>query len=518
MSHWPILPLALPLTVGALLLVMDTAPAALRRAIGVAATAALLPVAAVLLNAATDAPLVYYLGDWPAPFGIVLVVDRLSALMIALTAILATASVIYATSNDDSRGPHFHAFFQFQLLGVNGAFLTGDLFNLFVFFEVLLIASYCLLMHGPNPGRTRASLQVVMLNLTGSALFLIALGIVYATAGTLNMADLADKVAAIPAESQGLVRAGGLLLLVVFGLKAAVVPLGFWLPGAYSVAAASVACLFAVMTKVGVYAIMRVHLLIYGGTDPGSTSGTGALHSLAEPWLMPLALVTIVLGTLGLLAAASLRIAVAYLVIISVGTLLAGIGLFTQEAIAASLFYLVHSTLVTGGMFLLADLIARQRGEADDRLDCMAQVTQPALIGVLFFAGAVAIAGLPPMSGFITKLMLLQAGLGTTWAGWLWGVVLVAGLFTIICLSRAASALFWRVGDNPPTGERGRLSEVVPTAALIGSAVVMVVLARPLEEYTAATAAQLGDRRIYVEAVLANDGVSTPASMREGSK
>jgi len=515
MSHWPIVPLALPLVAGALLLALDRAPAGVRRAIGIGATLALLPVAAKLLAAASGAPQVYYLGDWPAPFGIVLVLDRLSALMLAVTAVLAAASAVYAAAGDDARGPHFHALFQFQLLGVNGAFLTGDLFNLFVFFEVLLIASYCLLMHGPNPARTRAALQVVLLNLTGSALFLVALGIVYATAGTLNMADLAGRVADAPPDARGLVRAGGLLLLVVFGLKAAVVPLGFWLPGAYRACTASVACLFAVMTKVGVYAIVRVHLLVYGAAD---SAAPGGFESLAEPWLMPLALATIVLGTLGLLAAASLRTAVAYLVVISVGTLLAGVGLFTRDAIAASLFYLVHSTLVTGGLFLLADLIARQRGEADDRLDRTQALTQPALLGVLFFAGAVAIAGLPPLSGFLTKAMLLEAGMGSPWTLWLWAVVLGSGLLNLVSLSRAGSALFWRTGDAPPAGGRGRLAEVGPAAALIGGAALLVALARPLGAYTAATADQLADREAYVAAVLANTGVSTPASAREKAK
>ncbi len=507
MSHWIIAPLLLPLVTGALLLALDRAPAGLRRAIGVAATLALLPLSLALLEAASGAPRVYYLGDWPAPYGIVLVLDRLSALMLAVTAVLASASVVYASAGDDARGPHFHALFQFQLLGVNGAFLTGDLFNLFVFFEVLLIASYCLLMHGANPARTRAALHVVLLNLTGSALFLVALGIVYATAGTLNMADLAGRVALGGADASGLARAGGLLLLVVFGLKAALVPLGFWLPEAYRACAASVACLFAIMTKVGVYAIVRVHLLIYAG------DGAGDFDSIVEPWLLPLAFATIVLGTLGLLAAPALRAAVAYLVVISVGTLLAGVGLLTRDAIAASLFYLVHSTLITGGLFLLADLIARQRGETDDRLDLGQAVAQPALLGTLFFVGFVAIAGLPPTSGFLTKVMLLQAALDTPWATWMWAVVLGSGLLTLVSLSRAASALFWSTGDAPAPGPPARLAEVGPTIALLGAAAVLVAMAHPLETWTTATADQLRDRGAYVEAVLANEGVGIPASV-----
>ena len=495
MSHWLIAPIVLPLLTGALLLVLNRTRPALRRAIGVGATLALIPIAVHLAGAAaTGQTQVYYLGDWPAPFGIVLVLDRLSALLLAVCAVLASASVVFAAAGDDARGPHFHALFQFQLLGINGAFLTGDLFNLFVFFEILLIASYCLLMHGANPARTRAAVHVVMLNLTGSALFLIALGLVYASA-----------------DSPGLVHAGGLLLLVVFGLKAAFVPLGFWLPGAYRASTASVACLFAILTKVGVYAILRVHILIYG-------DATGPWVSLAEPWLLPIALATIVVGTLGVVAASALRTVVAYLVVISVGTLLAGVGLFTRDAIAASLFYLVHSTLVTGGLFLLADIVARQRGTTGDRLDLPQAVTQPALLGSLFFAGAIAIAGLPPASGFLTKALLLQAAAASPLMIWVWAVVLGSGLLSLVSLSRAGSALFWRTAGTPGAGEPVRGVELVPAAALLASAAVLVVLAAPVDRYTQATADQLLDRATYVDAVLGNKGVSTPASQREGSK
>ena len=512
MSHWLIAPIVLPLLTGALLLVLNRTRPALRRAIGVGATLALIPIAVHLAGAAaTGQTQVYYLGDWPAPFGIVLVLDRLSALLLTVCAVLAAASVVFAAAGDDARGPHFHALFQFQLLGINGAFLTGDLFNLFVFFEILLIASYCLLMHGANPARTRAAVHVVLLNLTGSALFLIALGLVYATAGSLNMADLSLRMADASAGSPGLVHAGGLLLLVVFGLKAAFVPLGFWLPGAYRASTASVACLFAILTKVGVYAILRVHILIYG-------DATGPWVSLAEPWLLPIALATIVVGTLGVVAASALRTVVAYLVVISVGTLLAGVGLFTRDAIAASLFYLVHSTLVTGGLFLLADIVARQRGTTGDRLDLPQTVAQPALLGSLFFAGAIAIAGLPPASGFLTKALLLQAAAASPLMIWVWAVVLGSGLLSLVSLSRAGSALFWRTAGTPSAGEPVRGVELVPAAALLASAAVLVVLAAPVDRYTQATADQLLDRATYVDAVLGNEGVSTPASQREGSK
>ncbi len=437
MNHWIIAPVLLPLVAGALLLVLEASGLAAKRALAIAATAALIPVAVGLMTiAANGEQQIYYLGDWPAPFGIVLVVDRLSALMLVLASVLATASLAYAVGGDDTRGADFHALFQFQLLGINGAFLTGDLFNLFVFFEILLIASYCLIAHGGGAARTRAALHFVVLNLVGSSVFLIALGVVYGTLGTLNMADLANKVAAVDPESIGLVKVAGLLLLVVFGLKAALLPLGFWLPSAYRSATASVACLFAIMTKVGVYAILRVHILIF--VDPSHAG-----FSL-QAWLLPLALATIVLGTIGAVAASELRATVSYLVVISVGTLLAAVGLASGEGLTAALYYLIHSTLVTGGLFLLADLIGRQRGKAQARLDLSHAVYQPVLLGTLFFVGAVAVSGLPPLSGFAAKLSILQAAQASAAAAWIWGIILISGLFVIVTLSRAGTAIFWR--------------------------------------------------------------------------
>jgi multicomponent K+:H+ antiporter subunit D len=508
MNQWIIAPLLLPLVAGALLLVLESSSLTVKRTLSVAATAALIPVALWLISIASSGEQqVYYLGDWPAPFGIVLVLDRLSALMLLLSSMLATASLGYALGGDDTRGADFHALFQFQILGINGAFLTGDLFNLFVFFEILLIASYCLVVHGGGPARTRAAMHFVVQNLVGSSVFLIALGVIYGTLGTLNMADVASKMATVDADSSGLVRVAGLLLLVVFGLKAALLPLGFWLPSAYRSATAAVACLFAIMTKVGVYAILRVHVLIFAGLPDGGLS-LGA-------WLLPLALATIVLGTIGTVAATELRATVAYLVVISVGTLLAAVGLTSRDGITAALFYLVHSTLVTGGLFLLADLIARQRGQIEARLDRSHAVFQPVLLGTMFFVAAVAVSGLPPLSGFAAKLSILQAAQASTAVGWIWSVILVSGLFVVVTLSRAGSAIFWRTMDTAGEPRPVRGIEAISTSALLAGAIMLMVFGANTFDYMRATAEQLLDSSGYVEAVLANQPVSTPASMRK---
>ena len=362
----------------------------LKRTIGFFSCAALVGVALALFGvAAAGRYVVYPLGNWPAPFGIVLVLDRLAAGMLLLTALIALAAYLYALRGWDERGPHFGALFQFQLMGVNGAFLTGDIFNLFVFFEVLLIASYGLLLHGGGRERLRAGIQYVVLNLAGSALFLIGLGLLYSVTGSLNLADLQLRYAAVSTGDRALAEAASLLLLVVFCLKAAAFPLTFWLPTAYGAAGAPVAAFFAIMTKVGVYAILRVHLSTFGGAEP-------ATDAWAE-LLLPAALVTIALGTLGALAARSLRGLVSYLTVVSVGTLLVTVAIATSGSIAAGLYYLVHSTFVTAALFLLVEFIGEQRAERYDALEPGPEVAQPTLLGVLFLIAAMAVAGLPPL-------------------------------------------------------------------------------------------------------------------------
>jgi multicomponent K+:H+ antiporter subunit D len=363
MSHGIIVPVLLPLLSGILLVLGARYGLIFKRLLNSIATAALIPLSIALLAFAAQGNYqVYALGNWPPPYGIVLVLDRLSALMLLLTALVALFSLLYALRGADTRGKNFHALFQFQLLGLNGAFLTGDLFNLFVFFEILLIASYGLLLHGGGPARVRAGLHYVVLNLAGSALFLFAVGILYGVTGTLNMADLALKAGNSAPEHAFLLRTGALLLLAVFALKAALLPLYFWLPGAYSSTSAPVAALFAIMTKVGVYAIVRLFTLMFG-------PHAGEVAGVATPWVLPVALATLITGMIGALASQHLRRLISYLLIVSIGTLLTAIGLFTVQGLQAALVYLIHTTLITAGMFLLADLIQVQRGEMADRLD-----------------------------------------------------------------------------------------------------------------------------------------------------
>jgi len=495
LSHLPIAPILVPLLAGALMLLLPRQ--GLRRALGIAAVVAQLGLALALLERTADGTsLVYALGAWPAPFGIVLVADRLAAWLLVTAALVALCALLYALRGEDDAGPHFHALYQWQLLGLNGAFLTGDLFNLFVSFEILLIASYALLLHGaPSPARTRAGLHFVVVNLLGSSLFLIAVGTLYGVLGTLNMADLAVKVAATPPESVGLVRAAGLLLFGVFALKAALLPLHLWLPAGYARTGAPVAALFAIMTKVGAYSILRVFVPIFG-------PGAGPLADLAQPWLLPLALATLAAGALGALAATGLRRQVAYLVVASVGSLLTAFGLGSAAGIAAGLYYLPHSTFAAAALFLLADIIAKGRGDLGDRLDPGPAVPGAVTLGALFFVLAVAMVGLPPLSGFLGKALTLKAALGHAMLPWVIGVVLVAGLCALIALARTGSLLFYRAEpwSEPAPGPNAWV--LAPVLGLVALILGLTLFAGPLSDLTLAMAGDLLDPAAQGRAVL----------------
>ena len=499
MNHLVIAPLLLPLLVGIVLILTQHMDIRLHRLLSVVAVLAQIGLALLLTRAVSGGDiLVYNLGNWPGPFGIVLVADGLAVWMLLITALLALFALLYACQGGDVNGRHFHALFQLQLLGLNGAFLTGDLFNLFVFFEVLLLASYGLILHGGGRARVRAGLHYVVLNLAGSALFLIAVGTLYGVFGTLNMADLALKVAVTPEQDLGLAKTAGLLLFAVFALKAALLPLYLWLPAAYAHTSAPVAALFAIMTKVGVYSIIRVYSLIFG-------ADAGPAANLIEPWLLPLALMTLLVGMLGVLAATGLRQQAAYLVVASVGSLLTAFGLNNPEGIAAALYYLPHSTFAAAALFLLTDLIANRRGEMDDRFEPAPAIAHAPLLGGLFFVAVLLTIGLPPLSGFIGKFLLLRASMGHAAVVWVMAIVLLGGLMGMIAMARGGSLLFFRTlrleGAAPPVAP-AVVPVLVPVVGLLMLGIAMTLFAGPIHVYVSAIAEQLLRPDLYIHAVL----------------
>ena len=529
---WPdliVLPIALPLMAGALLVLAEKKGGKLPVLLATAASIAGLVIALLLFERAlTGNVQAYLLGNWVAPFGIALALDRLSALMVLLTSVIGCITLLYAMGGDAKRGRHFYSLLQFQLMGLNGAFLTADLFNLFVFFEVLLIASYGLLLHGAGPARLKASIHYVSFNLAGSALFLIAASLLYGLTGTLNLADLAQRVPLVPADRTLLVQSAGLLLVVVFSVKAALLPLYFWLPATYSAASAPSAALFAIMTKVGVYAILRVTTLIFGETG-------GPAAFLTSPWLEFLALGTLLLGAIGAVAAKSLRVMIGNVVVASAGTLLLAVALGRPDTVAAGIFYLVDSTLVVAALFLLADRLRASRGWADDdfqsvRADDFVHTGTAAktrmLLGVLFFILAMGAAGLPPLAGFLGKAMLLQAAGQTPWAGWIVATILASSLLMLVAFAQSGSTLFWKPSPtfvaSPANAHTQSQERALPShathhaslGALLALLVACSVFAGPLSRFAQAAAAQLFERQAYIGAVLGARAVPAAIDVR----
>jgi multicomponent K+:H+ antiporter subunit D len=515
MSHWIILPVALPAILAPFIVLAARYHIGIQRVFSVAGVIAQIIIAAGLAWQASDGTVsIYQLGDWAAPFGIVVVADRLSTMMVLLTAVLALFVLLYAIGSGwDDRGRHFHALYQFQLMGIMGAFLTGDLFNLFVFFEVLLIASYGLMIHAGGNARLRAGVQYVLFNLLGSTLFLFALGAIYAETGTLNMADLANRAQLVSAAETVGIRIAAVLLLLVFAVKAALVPLHFWLPSSYAEAPAPVAALFAIMTKVGAYAIIRVYTIVF----PPELEATAGLHT---QWLLPAALISLALGMIGVLAAKTFDRLVAFSVIGSMGMVMISIALFTPEGIAAALYYMIHSTLAAAVLFLVVDMT--RAGRANLALTAQPAVSGAALTSAIFFVGAIAMAGLPPLSGFLGKLLILDAAFASPLAGWVWAIILSASLISVVGFARAGSVLYWKAKsikpvEADPTPPPSALSYAA-VGGLLSLLVLHTVFAGPAHRYMIATSGQLFAPQDYISTVVDTPGKLTRPDDKAGAK
>ena len=514
-QHLPILPILLPFLTGAGLLLVHEQRVELKGAISLGAGLALIASATALVTSvASSVPEVYRVGDWPSPFGIVLVADRLSALLVLLASVLGLGATLFSLARWHRAGPRFHALLQFLLMGVNGAFLTGDLFNLFVFFEVLLVASYGLVLHGSGASRVRASLHYIAANLLASLLFLVGASLIYATTGTLNMADLSVRIQTLAPGDHGLLDAGAALLAVAFLVKAGMWPLSFWLPGAYAAASPPASALFVVLTKVGVYAVLRTWTLFFPDAGNGAVFGADVL--------MAGGLATLAFGAIGVMASQNLRRLTAYSLLVSAGALLAAVATRDAAVTSAALYYLVASTLGASAMFLLVELLERGRAPGADILAVTAEAyVDPqeeldpeeevgfaipgslALLGTTFVLCAVIMAGLPPLAGFVGKFALLHALLDVaspTAASWaILTLVIVSGFAAIVALARAGVRRFW-VGDAQVPSIR--VVEIAPVLLLIGLCGAITVAPGPVMEYLEATAESLHAPRDYVEGVL----------------
>lgn len=496
LKHLPVLPIVLPLLGAALALLAGEKRLATQRVIA-AASVMSLAVAAVLaiMLTASGQMSVYLAGNWQAPFGIVLAIDKLTALMLALTAgigavvLLAGQAKPATTEGGQNRidgGTFFYPLFLLQLCGLNGAFLTADLFNLFVFFEVLLAASYGMLLQNADRSRTNAATHYVVINLFGSALFLIAVALLYGVTGTLNMSDLSQKINATSGSSRGLVMAAGFILLLVFSIKAALLPLNFWLTGTYGRALAPVSALFALMTKVGVVAIARLLTLLF----PEGSVINGHMSNV----LLIVAPLTMLIAACGALAAREVKVLIGWTVVASAGLMITAIAIGSPMALSGALFYMLGSTIATALLFLNAAAIdapgaARTTGAASKN-------NAWPVIATLFFVGAAAAAGLPPFSGFIGKTIVLVGATQHAWMTWVFYTVLMAGLLTIIAFARMGSRLFWkRDAVVAPV-------YLLPASLLAAALVALTLLAAPIQRFTDQAAIEMKRPQIMTGNVL----------------
>lgn len=542
MPHLIVAPILLPMLTTALLLFLKENQRRLKAQLNIASCALGLAIAILLLSwvHANDAPLsegVYLAGNWKAPFGIVLVADRLAAMMLVLSGTLALCGALFSVSRWDRAGVHFHPLFQLQLMGLAGAFLTGDLFNLFVFFEIMLAASYGLLLHGSGRPRVSAGMHYVTINLIASSVFLIGVSMLYSVTGTLNMADMAAKIPLVSDGDRPVLHAAAAILSVAFLVKAGMWPLNFWLVPGYSNATPPVGALFAIMTKVGVYTMLRLSTLMFS-PEAGASAGFGG------EWIIYGGLATLAFASVGMIGSQKLGNMAGYAVIVSSGTLLAAVGFGREGLTGGALYYLLSSTLTAGAFFLMTDVIERWRNdgasiagyEREDAAPYLnvdfepqeginldeeeeALIGRPipaatAFLGLGFICIVLLVASLPPLSGFVGKVAMLSALLnphglqkGTsvisgpvTMPMVLLALLILSGLCALIAMSRAGIRHFWAVeGRGTP---KVRLVEGLPIAALLITCLVLTVKGNPVLRYTHATAQALHDPARYIRAVL----------------
>ena len=531
LDHLILVPVVLPLLVGAALAPLTQGWHRLKFWLSYASVLGLLATSLTLIQLTdgghwNDGMGVYLAANWSAPFGIALLADRLSSLMLLLCAVLALAALHFTQTRWGRIGVHFHTLFQFLLMGINGAFLTHDLFNLFVFFEVMLAASYGLVLHGYNAERIRASMQYIAVNLAAALLFLLGTALIYATTGTLNMADLAARVPQLQGDELSLFKVGATVLALAFLTKGAMWPLGFWLPTTYAAASPPVAVMLVLMTKVGAYIVLRLWLLIFSDSA-GGAAGFG------QDALLYGGMATIVFGAAGMLSTDGAGRMAGYGAIISSGTLLAVIGYGQASLVTAGLYYLIGSTVAVAAFLLLIELIDRIRTPRSAMLaltmeayaveDTPAEpvgrgVPAPmAFLSLAFAACALMIAGLPPLSGFVAKFSMFHAllnpggGNPVPTAGWtLMTLIVLSGLIAVISMMRFGVRTFWASGaTEAPKLHR---SEVAPVLFLLGLSVLMTVQANSLFGYLARASDDIHRPATTIERVLTHPALPGPTT------
>ncbi|MEZ5171694.1 MAG: proton-conducting transporter membrane subunit [Acidimicrobiia bacterium] len=443
---------------------------------------------AVLVTVHADGPRAVQAGDWPAPFGITIVADLFAAIMLVVSVTMLLAVLVYAIGQrTDTTSQVFHPVYLLLAAGVSLAFLTGDLFNLFVSFEVLLIASYVLITLGGNRDQVRSGMTYIVINLVASALFVAAIALVYAATGTVNMADLVAKLDTVPG---GLATAMGLLLLVVFGVKAAIFPLFFWLPDSYPTAPSPITAVFAgLLTKVGVYAIIRSQTLLFSHDGP-------------DALLLTLAGLTMVVGVLGAIAQNDIKRILSFHIVSQIGYMILGLGFFTVAGLAGAILYIIHHIIVKTSLFLVGGIV--EETENTGALSSLGGLTRRTpLLAVLFLIPALSLAGVPPFSGFVAKLSIAQAGFAVD-RYVVVGVSLLVGLLTLYSMAKIWNGVFWGTppDDAPEKPASTPVLMGVATGAVVALSLAVALFAGPLYDLTEQAARELADPGVYVGSVL----------------
>lgn len=431
------------------------------------------------------------LGSWPAPFGITLVSDMFSALLVATSIVVTLFVVMYSFTaiGIERERYYYYPAVLFMLTGINGAFTTGDIFNMFVFFEVLLIASYVLIVLGGEKKQLRESMKYLIVNVISSALFVVAVGLLYSVVGTLNMADISVKITEV--EQPGIITVIAVLFLLVFGIKGAIFPLYFWLPGSYAAPPMPVLALFgALLTKVGVYAIIRTYTLFF-------------IHdvSFTHELLLVLSVLTIIFGSIGALAYFDLKQIIIYNIIIAVGVILFGVAQTNDAAMSGAMFYLIHDMIIKAGLFILIGIIIKITGTSNLRKMGGLMKTH-AFLGWMYLVAVFGLVGIPPLSGFVGKLLIVQGGF---YAGNIWTTIIVLASSIVVLLSaiRIFIYAFWgEPVDLPKTNDDAYRKEMIPATLLVVLSILYGVGSEWLVPYMEYASEILLNPSLYIDAVL----------------
>ncbi|MBP1968740.1 multicomponent Na+:H+ antiporter subunit D [Virgibacillus natechei] len=492
MNNIVILPILIPFIIGAILILFAKKHTVQRVISGVTAIGMLVISIYLAIYVYQNGITTLELGNWSAPFGIVLVADMFATLMLVLSSIVGVVCLFFAyqTISSEREKYYFYPFYFFLLTGVNGAFLTGDLFNLFVFFEVMLISSYVLIVMGGTKYQLRESVKYVVINVFASALFIIAIAYIYAVTGTFNMAHIAERVAEL--EQTGILNVIAVLLFIVFAMKGALFPLYFWLPRSYYGPPAAIAALFGgLLTKVGIYAIIRSFTLIFIH-DPTFTH-KGIIATIAG--------LTMFFGVLGAVSQFDFKRILSYHIISQVGYMVMGLGIYTRLAIAGAIFYIAHHIIVKSALFLFAGATQRITGTTDLKQMGGLLKTHPYLAW-MFLIGALSLAGIPPLSGFFSKFPIILSGFEEGQYV-ISGVALLVGLLTLFSMIKIFNYAFW--GEPKHTEEQanfpvGKL--LLPIVPLVALTIILGFAAEPVFQYSLQIADQIMDPSIYIESVL----------------